>query len=374
MRILFLTTMHPGAGRSGSEVVSRAFVAALRAAGHEVAVVAYVRAGAAPALGPDDVSAGERPIETSDAGWRAAPWLARAVVTRRPYSAAKYVSRRYRSEVGRALARPVQLVVVDHAQLAWAAPPAGAAPRVYLAHNVEHALYDELATGSLPRRRLYGREARLVRRAEERLCRSSAAAWALTAADAAALEAFGARSVRVFAVPATAIKPPPAAPARCDVALLGNWTWQPNAVGLRWFADAVLPGLSGLDVRVGGGGAAEVVGERPGLALLGRVPDAADFLHEARVVAVPSVAGAGVQVKTLDAIASGRPVVATPTALRGIDDPPPSVRVAADPAAFAAALRAAVADGGGEDGLAWARERERRFRDEVRAAVEAAAA
>jgi glycosyltransferase involved in cell wall biosynthesis len=371
MRILFLTTILPAAGRTGSEVVSRAFVTALRAAGHDVTVLGYQRPGSPVAAGPGDVAVAERFIETSQAGWRAAPWLARAVLTRRPYSAAKYVSRAYRAAVAGAL-DGVRLVVADHAQMGWAVPRERNLPHVYLAHNVEHALYAEQARGSLPARRLYGREARLVGREERRLCRESAAVWALTTDDGAALRELCGREVTVFTVPPATIAPAPAEPT-CDVALLGTWTWQPNAAGLRWFADAVLPALAGLDVRVAGAGARDVLGERAGLTLSGRVPDATAFLQQARVIAVPSVAGSGVQVKTLDAIAAGRPVVATATAMRGIADPPASVRVADDPAAFAEAVRAAAGADGGAEGIAWARERERVFRGEIRAAVEAVA-
>ena len=53
---------------------------------------------------------------------------------------------------------------------------------------------------------------------------------------------------------------------------------------------------------------------------------------------VPAVAGEGVQIKTLDAIAAGRPTVATTIALRGIDSPPSTVRIADEPEAMAAAI------------------------------------
>jgi hypothetical protein len=373
LRVLFLTTVLPGGRGTGGEVVSQAFVAALRAAGHDVVTLGYRRPGPAPPAAAGDVAVGVRPIETSAAGRRAAGWLARAALTRRPYSTAKYVSRGYRSAVARQARRPPAVIVVDHAQSAWAAAGLAGVPRAYLAHNVEHAHYAEIAgVEAGARRRLYAREARLMRREEERLCRTSAAVWALTAEDATALGRLGGPRPRVFTVPAATVGDPPG-PAAFDVALLGSWTWDANAAALRWFADEVLPDLDGLDVRVAGAGAREAAGERPGLALLGRVPDATAFVQAARVVAVPAVAGSGIQVKTLDAIASGRPVVASPTALRGIGDAPSSVRVAADAGSFAAAIRAALAldpaRDGVPDGIAWARERQARFTGEVGAAA-----
>src|SRR4051812_44987269 len=144
VRILFLTTLMPGALSSGSEVASQGFVHGLRALGHEVTLIGYRRAGDSPPLHPDDVVVSDRHIETDRAGARAALWMARALATRQPYSVAKYVSRAYRRAVAEALLRGrPQLVVVDHAQMGWAAPPG--VPSVLLSHNVEHRLYEELA-------------------------------------------------------------------------------------------------------------------------------------------------------------------------------------------------------------------------------------
>ncbi|MBA2348528.1 MAG: glycosyltransferase, partial [Solirubrobacterales bacterium] len=155
---------------------------------------------------------------------------------------------------------------------------------------------------------------------------------------------------------------------------LGTWTWAANGVGLAWWTDEVLPLLPpGLRIRVGGAGAQQLTGV-PGLELVERVDDAASFLRAARTVVVPAVAGAGLQIKTLDAIASGRAVVATPVAMRGIDDPPPSLRVADEAAAFADAIRRSLAEGapdGGAHAEAWARARRERFAAELDAAVAA---
>jgi glycosyltransferase involved in cell wall biosynthesis len=120
-----------------------------------------------------------------------------------------------------------------------------------------------------------------------------------------------------------------------------------------------------------------VAGGREGLTIVGPVPDALEFLQAGRAVAVPSVSGAGIQVKTLDALASGRRVVATTTAMRGIAEPPPTVIVADEPAAFADALEAAAR--AGDDGEAaalartWAVDRRERFRAQVADAVSAVA-
>jgi hypothetical protein len=85
-----------------------------------------------------------------------------------------------------------------------------------------------------------------------------------------------------------------------------------------------------------------------------------------------------VQVKTLDAIASGRRVVATATAMRGISGAPPTVAVAADAAGFAEAVRRGVEAGATPDveqaARDWVEDRRAGFRDRVRGSLEQAAA
>jgi polysaccharide biosynthesis protein PslH len=370
MRILMLTTVLPGSVSSGGEVASQAFAQGIRALGHDVVVLGYRRPGTRPPMHADDVAVAARPIETSAAPVRASAWMARAVLTRRPYSVTKYVSRQYAAAVGEQLRRlRPQLTVVDHAQMAWAAPDA---PYVYLAHNVEHRLYAGLAGGRGWSARASGREAQLMRRVEERLCRGARAVWALVDADADVLAAMAARTI-TFDIP-VAVPPVPAQPS-IDIALLGSWTWKANAAGLEWFLRDVRPRLpDGVSVEIAGSGSLDVPAAVHGVTARGRVPDAAAFLQSARVVAVPSVAGGGLQIKTLDAIASGRPVVATPVAMRGIADPPPTVAIAADGPAFAREVgRALISGGEGHEpdvARRWARERAARFRAQLRAALD----
>lgn len=368
MQILFLTTLHPGARRTGSEIASATFVEGLRSLGHVVRVVAYRRAGSDPPVATNDIIVSDRHIETRAAGARPALWMARALLGRRAYSAAKYVSTTYRRTVQAELRhRAPALVVVDHAQLGWLVPAVGwEAPHVYLAHNVEHRLYAQLAADGGRRRWANAREASVIRGTEAALCRSAREVWTLTAEDADALRALApGASMRVFDLPASHAPAPPVTCTR-DIALLGTWSWDANAAGLRWLVDRVSPFLpAGLSVDVGGAGAEEIVAGTQLIRACGRVPDAMEFLQSACVVAVPAVAGAGVQVKTLDAIASGRPVVATPTALRGIADQPPTVRIEQDAQRFAAALGDAASVGPdaavSRAAHEWVRARRRRF-------------
>lgn len=370
MQVLFATTLHPGARGSGGERVSATFVDALENAGHRVSVLSYRRAGPRPPFSPTDVDVGPRAIETRRAGAWPLLWMARALATGAPYSAKKYDSRAYRHAFKHALVvLEPELIVIDHAQLSFLTGhlPAGVRT-VLLAHNVEHRLYAEQARGPGLRARVNGREARRILMSEQTWCARADAVWTLTATDRNALTALGANA-RTFAVPPDHVVRE-AAPPTHDLALLGTWTWAANAAGLAWWTDEVLPLLPpGLRIRVGGAGATAIPAS-PNLERVEWVEDAAAFLRSARVVVVPAVAGAGLQVKTLDAIASGRAVVATPLALRGIEDPPASVRVAAGAAAFADAIRSSLGESGGSaEAEAWVKRRWARFATELATAT-----
>jgi hypothetical protein len=344
--ILFLTTVLPGERRTGGEVGSMNYIEALRATGRKVTVVGYRRPGTHPERHEDDVAVAERHIETAQAPrWRAAAWMARAIAGRQPYSVAKYRSRAY----ARAIERyDPEIVVVDHLQAP--APPIDART-VYNAANAEYEMYEQLAG------RLMRREARHVRKAESELVQRVDESWTVSRADADALERIGAKRTRVFDMPASAPPPPAQLPEpEIDAAMLGTWTWGANAVGLEWFEEQIRPRLNGLRVEVAGLGS-----ER------GPVDDAEAFLRRARVVIVPKTSGTGIQIKTLNAIASGRAVVAASSAVRGLGELPPTVTVTDDPGEFAAALATANASPG--DAREWLDDRKRKFNQAVAEAV-----
>jgi hypothetical protein len=85
-----------------------------------------------------------------------------------------------------------------------------------------------------------------------------------------------------------------------------------------------------------------------------------------------------VQIKTLDAIASGAQVVASPAAVRDLATPPSSVHVAGSPEEFADQLkRLATAPGSrapSRAALEWTRERRAQFQEAVAAAAAGAVA
>jgi glycosyltransferase involved in cell wall biosynthesis len=366
--VLVLTNVLPARRKTGGEILTQNVIDALRSGGRDVEILAYLRPDdPPPAAG--EVCVGRRRIETSEAGVRALGWGVRAVAAREPYTTAKWRSRGYTSAVRERMARGPETVVVDHAGLRVVAPPFDSAPFVFIAHNAEAEMYRRLAEQSGGRlgRWVNAREARRIRAVETELARGVDQVWTLTDADSEYFRGLhpGA-DIRKLEV-ASAMEPSTApVEPEYDVAVIGTWNWHANSRGLRWFADEVVPRLPReLSVAVAGRGADWLAGRHPNVDVRGVVPDAQRFMSAARVAAVPSVTGGGIQIKTLDAIACGVPVVVTEVATRGIDDLPATVAVASDPGEFAERVTqaAATADRGeaAAEAATWSNARRSRF-------------
>lgn len=121
---------------------------------------------------------------------------------------------------------------------------------------------------------------------------------------------------------------PLAAPQPPLIVFTGQMNYLPNAAGARAFACNVMPAIRKLyDARFA------IVGRHPhptlraldghdGMIVTGEVPDVRPWLAAASVVVAPLAIARGVQNKVLEAMAMGRPVVASSGAFEGIDAVP----------------------------------------------------
>lgn len=357
MRVAVVTTFLPGSRSSGADIASMNLVEALRLAGHAVRVHGY----ASPTGRPPE--ADEIAVAPCTGEWsRAGPatrlrWMASAFLHGRAVASQKFVTGAYRSRL-HAIADGCDAWILDHHYLDWLRPPRRL-PLVAVVHNIEHALVaDRAGRAGGPERLLLRRDARLLRRAEEEVLRAADAAWCFSEQDAATAAGW---CRAAGCVPLCGLDPGAGAgqdAAQVDAAILGLWTWEPNHRGLAWFLDRVLPLLPpDFTIAIGGRGADGMTSD-PRVRIMGFVPEAIPFLRSARAQVIPSIAGGGVQLKTINALNLGITTIATRVAMRGIAAPPWAVQ-ADEPAEMAAALVAARA-GARHDpqaGRAWYRAR-----------------
>jgi sugar transferase (PEP-CTERM/EpsH1 system associated) len=106
----------------------------------------------------------------------------------------------------------------------------------------------------------------------------------------------------------------------------GAMDYRPNVDAVRWFAADVLPLVrrrfphAGLTI-VGSNPTPDVValGKRNGILVTGRVPDVRPYIAAADVSVAPIRIARGIQNTVLEAMAMGRPIVASEAAFEGIE-------------------------------------------------------
>jgi sugar transferase (PEP-CTERM/EpsH1 system associated) len=328
VRILFLTGRFPYPPHRGDQL--RAFhQIRVLAARHRVTLVAF--ADRPPA---DEEQAAllrycERvvtvPLGNAAMGWN----LVRHGLSALPLQAALYHDRAMARALG-ALA-PDGPYDVAHVQLARMAPHLRSCP----ARARVLDLVDALSLGMErrasrdrgPARWLAGLEARRLRRYERRACAEADQAIVVSAADRDALMAPPNLAVVPNGVDAAGFPFGNGPRRKGRVIFSGNLGYFANADAVTWFVTRVLP----LVRRASPAVRLEVVGARPpralrrlargdaGVDLVGPVPDVGERLRSAQAAVAPLMAGSGQSNKTLEAMASGTPVVASPLAAAGLE-------------------------------------------------------
>lgn len=381
MRIAVLTTIVPNTLRTGSELASRVLLSVLEELGHEVTLYGYGRAPfrVTPPVA-DTILLATIPVETALAP--AADklfWALRSARSGLPISSEKYnytAPETLASEIRKG--KP-DLLIMEHVNLfPFVETLFGEMPAGIVFHDLQAHSYAMVAKGEKRPwwRAVYAREARLNAELESRAAARSRFSWFYSQADVdRAQRELGIEGGAVLPLyfPLPGDEPPAPAANAYDVALIGTWTWPPVRQSALWFLDEVVPGLpADISIAVAGTGSLDLPGTR--IAKLGLVPDARAFLASAKVSAVPTVAGTGIQMKTLELGATGTPAVSTPLGVRGLDAVPPNVTVAETAEDFARALVEAVRAPRPHDwaaGRAWNDERKRAATDMVRRALAA---
>jgi glycosyltransferase involved in cell wall biosynthesis len=353
LRLAFLTALIPvEKPDTGFEIANAAVLSALRAAGHEVTAFGFLRPGEAAADPAGSVVIGHVAIENAEVGKaRKLRWLGQAMRSNLPVACAKLRLAGADRLVEAVRAQgPFDALILNSVMLPGAFPELlELGPCVLVEHNIEHVSARQSAAhaGNPFMRWLYAREARLLEAIERRLWETCRFIWTLAEEDRAALgpEHQGKAAVLPL-VSGTAPKTSASDVAVAyDIGLIGTWSWAPNFVGLDWFLREVCPMLpADLTIAVAGRLPPGMAEPPRQVTLLGRVPDADDFLRSCRIVALSSRAGTGVQLKTVQAMQLGLPAVSTTLSCRGFTEIPDNFSLADTPQAFAEALVRRVAE------------------------------
>jgi hypothetical protein len=349
MKICFLTSSLPFARRNGGEICSARLVSELTAAGHNVHVIGRGEVSPANCMpGVRVTSLGELPQPFAHLSVVSiVRSLTSSILLRESWTV-----NRMRYGIVDALRRlhttilENDLVFIDHLQVwPWLAGSSWEGPTVLIAHNVEPAVYTALAgLHSGIERWAIRREAALLSRLDKELVCLARGIGCLTSQDAAYYNclATGAHSrAEICVLPSfpnlDMLRRKKATATGRRIGLVGTWTWESNRAGLLWFFREVLPQIDpSVEIIVAG------IGLQPSdvptrVRALGFVNSLQEFYDSCDLIAIPTVAGSGIQEKTVEAIGHALPVVATPLAVRGLDPLPEYVKIVDDATHFALA-------------------------------------
>ncbi len=284
------------------------------------------------------------------------------VAWRRPWLPYQSVSR-VRPALLQAVARHCEVHRPDivHLEHTYLAPVRQAIPMhlpvVLGVHNLEAAALRARAASlrSFPKRLPFLLEAMRMAAFEQWWFRRGAiSAWLFVSEDERREieEKFASLRGRCWHLPPGVDLPPerPHAPQGDAFVFVGSLWFDPNIDGLRWFTRRVWP-----LVRLALPHATLVVAGRrpsphlamemrsvPGIEFLGEVPDVEPVYDRARVIVLPVRHGAGVKVKSIEALSRGVPCVGTSHAFEGLAiDPNRVAGIADDPRELAAQCIAA---------------------------------
>ncbi len=345
MHLAFFSSIVPDDNPiSGFEVANDVIIAGLRELGHRVSIFGFSQPRQYLSRDKDTHVFSTLPLENADAGFfQKIGWVGRAIVKGLPISAAKITQVPYiKLQQEMARAGKIDGHIINSYQMAAAYPKLLEKPSLYVAHNVEHKSAYENAehAESALERFLYRRDARLLKAIEAGLCESARYVWCLSEADRQLHGLSGEKSgVLPLVAPQRSDCRDQSTDFTHDIGLIGTWTWQPNLVGLKWFAEEVVPKLpEHFRIAIAGNVPEGAIASSSQISLLGRVENAHEFLKSVRVVPLVSRGGTGVQLKTIEAFQSGLACVATTSSLRGINIVPENCVTSDDPAVFASSL------------------------------------
>jgi len=285
---------------------------------------------------------GEAHVEVRRTGRATA--AARALIERKPVSLTLFDSAAMRGFVGTMLAKPeVETVFTFSGQMAQFVPEGVRQQFVMDFVDMDSAKFEAYAAAGGPLAPLHRREARRLFAFERSVAARADASLFVSEAEAALFRSrAGLRRADIRAVGNGVdvdFYRPGAVPAAEGphplLVFTGQMDYQPNVDAVTWFAAEVLPALAGATFAIVGRNPTAAVRSLASQRVIvtGAVPDPRPWLAAADVAVAPLRIARGIQNKVLEAMATGRPVVATPAAFEGIEAEPGRDLLVADGAA-----------------------------------------
>jgi sugar transferase (PEP-CTERM/EpsH1 system associated) len=347
MRVLFLSHCAPDAPDKGEKVRAHYTVRRLSRV-HELHVVCFSRS--------DSEVEGLRKLERECASVYGAPLHPKAALLRSamPFLAGGCLNRLYYLDVRlqRRIAeltadRQFDAAVVYTLPMAQYVPPG--TPYLFDLQDVDSEKWFQYAQRRFPGF-LYRMEAERLRRDEVKYARGARRTYLVTPSEEALFRDFAGDLPTGYIEngwdaaahdPAGVAEWPELARQR-RLVFVGTMSYYPNVEGAVWFANHIFPELRrrdpSLELSIVGrdpGRAVLALGSLPGITVTGAVPDPRPYLKHALVALAPLQLARGIQMKVIEALSMGKPVLVSPQVAKTFGGRVPlGVTVCEDAAAY----------------------------------------
>jgi glycosyltransferase involved in cell wall biosynthesis len=220
---------------------------------------------------------------------------------------------------------PLDLLQVEYQQMVPVASGVRAAQRVLDLHNVESSLVESYASARRgPSAAFYRAEAKALRHMESHTIADFDHVIVVSEKEKTRLPAYaGSVLICPNGREPSGLLPEATTPTVAFVATMG---WAPNVDAALWLGREIWPLVveevpDAQLLLIGRGPTPEILAlAGPGVEVTGTVAEVAPYLARARVVVAPLRAGGGTRLKIMEALDSGRPVVATSIGCEGLED------------------------------------------------------
>jgi len=338
MKILQLCNKPPYPPRDGGSIAMLNLAKSLKRLGHEITVLTMCTPKHQLSVEDKLEYTKLMPVHTVyvDTTLRQSAMFKNLLFSREPYIALRFITDDFKE----ALIELLQTETFDLVQLEglYLTPyipvirKYSAALIALRAHNVEHEIWQRLSETekNIRRKWYFSILAHRIRRFESKALRNIDLLVPITGHD---LENFNKMGNQ---------KPAHVCPAGIDpestgatvkathtihlsLFFLGSLDWIPNQEGLLWFTKHVFPELLArnpeLKFHIAGRNASGRLIKRlqgPGIVFHGQITHAKEFMQSYGIMVAPSFSGSGMRVKTIEAMAIGKPVITTPVGAEGM--------------------------------------------------------
>ena len=334
MKILLLCNKPPYPASEGGPMAMNSIVTGLLDAGHQVKILAvnsekfHVKESDIP-----EEYRQKTGIELIDVDLSVKPLKAFLnLFTKKSYHVERFISEDFKARLAEVLQKEqfdvVQLEMLYMAPYVETIREHSKAMIVLRAHNVEHKIWERIAkeTKFFIKRWYINHLAKTLKEYELNALETVDGVAAITRKDAAFFRKYCSKPIIdiPYGVYPEEFVPKYEIEGKPKFYHIGSMNWMPNAEGIRWFIDEVLPKtvekVPDFVYHLAGRSMPEWLTtlKNEHVNVIGEVPDAKEFVANHDVAIVPLLSGSGIRIKIIESMAMGKTVITTRVGAEGI--------------------------------------------------------